>query len=69
MTETIPVPVWVMLLLVVLMVAWQWAAAKQSEALRDLFRIYWRAQYGEELSDPAREGEVSKIDAVLNPKD
>ena len=46
---TVPVPVWIPLVFAVLMLFMNWSIARQGEALRDLFRQYWRAQHGEEF--------------------
>lgn len=40
MTFTIPVPLWFVVIMVVLCVAWQFAMAMQMRAMRDLYRCY-----------------------------
>lgn len=40
MTETIPVPVWVFLVLAVLGTAWQIAGAMRDHAMKELMRLY-----------------------------
>jgi hypothetical protein len=48
MTFTVPVPLWFVVIMGVLCVAWQFAMAMQARYMRDLYRIYYNAMHGEE---------------------
>lgn len=50
-TLMIPVPVWLACLLLVGFALLQWSLTVQLRCLRDLFRMYWRAQYGTEFPE------------------
>jgi hypothetical protein len=46
MTFTVPVPLWFVVIMVVLCVAWQFAMAMQTRYMRDLYRIYYNERHG-----------------------
>lgn len=46
LTVIVPVPLWVMLLLIVLLVAWQVLTTLQTKYLRELFDFYRRDEEG-----------------------
>lgn len=49
MSATIPVPIWLVVVVVVLAIVQHSLATYQLRLMRDLFRLYWKAQYDEKL--------------------
>lgn len=47
MTASVPVPVWVFLLFILFCSLWQVCITIQLRVLKDLFDLYWHAQYDE----------------------
>lgn len=57
LTATITLPAWVFLLFGALLFGQSWLNTKQLDYLRQLFRIYFKAQYGEDYDDFAARGD------------
>lgn len=46
MSETIPVPIWLIVVMAALLLAREIAAAIRDKAHVELWKLYWKAQYG-----------------------
>jgi hypothetical protein len=51
MNATVAMPVWSLLVVIALLVVWEALTTWQTRLLRDLFRLYWRERYDEDLPE------------------
>lgn len=63
MAETIPIPIWLFLVFIVLAAFREFFAMRRDEAVRDLFRMYLRASEGEPI-DLELPGDPSPSDTL-----
>jgi hypothetical protein len=59
---TIPIPLWVVLGFLALIVGQQWAAAVQTRALRDLYDLYLRERLSDGGASPEAETPAASVE-------